>query len=48
MLFPVLYEVRRHGNMWAVVHIRSGHKVETRIRYRNYADELCRRYNACL
>ena len=47
-MFDVLYEVRRRGDMWAVVHIRSGRSVEERIRYRNYAEELCRRYNACI
>ena len=43
-----LYEVRRHGNKWEIVHIRSGRTVEANIRYLNYANELCRRYNACL
>lgn len=47
-MFPDLYEVRRQGDMWSVVHIRSGQTIEDRIRYRNYADELCRRYNACI
>jgi hypothetical protein len=47
-MFSDLYEVRRRGDMWAVVHIRSGRSVEERIRYRNYAEELCRRYNACI
>ena len=36
-MFYDMYEVRRRGDMWAVVHILSGRSVEERIRYRNYA-----------
>lgn len=42
------YEIRRVGQRYRVVHLRSGQSVETGIRYRSYAAELCRRYNQCI
>lgn len=47
-MFDPLYAVRRQGDKWAIVHLRTGTTVEANIRYRNYATELCRRYNAAL
>ena len=42
------YEVRRVGQRFHIIHLRSGQSVESGIRYRSYAAELCRRYNHCL
>ena len=42
------YEVRRVGKYFEVVHIRSGYAVERRIKYRSYADALCRRFNGSI
>ena len=42
------YEVRRVGKYYEVVHIRSGYAVERRIKYKSYADALCRRFNGII
>lgn len=43
-----LYEVRRVGKHYQIIHLRSGYAVERGIKYKSYADALCARFNQCL
>ena len=42
------YEVRNAGKYYQVVHIRTGHVVEDHVKYKSFADALCKRFNQCL